>query len=260
MTEKIITINEAVSRSLPAAIESKHLKEYINKSPRKYSVCFSEAKPAFGTNPAMLKKGSAVLRVDMDEWLDIYPKLLENPSLIKGYVELLPKGVKKIVESGDYFTAFSRGYKNDKKVLITEDARNRAWVCILFGINDHADLCWEIDKGKTPSFKNYFEQEIVKLFKPIKYKSVDKMVTAYDLKGLNYAQNNDRLYLHPFSFEDRIIPFASFFMPVCTVEHKKVFDGIKGLVDIIKGYEGITEISIVPGDCSCFLPTWKRRK
>ena len=239
MGEEIITIEEAISRSL---IIFSGWERFFESEAGKYAIPFHQARPHLcEMDPDLDVPGNATLRVDMKTYLDTYEILLADPSLVMGYAAHLPDGMMELRE---------------EDIATLKDDRNIALIHILFGITDHSDLYWELDRGGEESFLEYFQQNVL---------------PAFEHRG-----NNEVFYLRasekpntPLCFwkppmiddihsENKLLYCSNFMMPDGTYNDSVIFKGLRNMLETLTQCPVVKELTFLPGDFSCWLPTYRR--
>ncbi len=268
--DKIFSLEEAMNRSIPRSLQhisgNSSFESLIKKSPLYFGSgngdyrlkVLKEIYKDKQDKLDLLNK-TIELKVDGEEYLSVYRKLLDNPELVKGYVKLLHPTVRKELSK-----------------LVDKDIR---WIRTIFGINDHSALfaflkkeCGLDEKSVSKIIKKRFLTEVG--YEPVSFwetgywqRAIYKNCLDIMKKELpeDHLDNRPNLGIaqsscssNPIGLEISFFHTIGFILPREKCDNRRYSICLEGLEKTINwlGSLGAEEVVFTPGDNISIYPTF----
>lgn len=198
-------------------------------------------------------QNTVLAEVDLDEYFELYERLLNNPDLFQKYLNILDSDARNYV-------------LNDSRA---SEMRNP--VHYLFGIFDHASLYVDFDKSPTRQNKKFWE---LNEYKEGLYNRITDIMRNPRMPPIN--PDIPRTYFSPHSVHYEGEGFSSYAssrtqswridlmsqtrIPTASPQNDRyTFDDLRDFINSLRGSRFVTMVRLDPGDRGVVLPTYHRK-
>lgn len=191
-------------------------------------------------------------KVDLDEYLTAFKQLLNHPEKIQDYVELLDPEVKKLVMKS---TETSNGYFGDSAYT-----QNHALIHQLFGMHNCPMIGVTVQPDKKDEFFQFLDDKLWLSFNISRKEDYGYSGLFWKKTLKIYPRVSIGSFFKGYNTNSSALEFAGeFSIPSGNTEADNLcFQGLNEIVDVLKSYDGLSEICFNTAPNTALYPIFKK--